>query len=195
MRILKVGFGNRDEAYIEDRFLDGVNIIYSKENNKGKTLVMQAILYAIGNDSIFPSGFDTTNYYFFVEILLNNKVYKFLRKKNTIVIIGENLYRVCDIFTLPKILKDDKEHIVSPMLFYQLFFIGQDKRNSSNIFNNGQYNKKDFWNMLCTMNGYPLFDVDEDERQINKEIESCRIEIKKEYKIFKRQSGCSCVFK
>ena len=64
MRILKVGFGNRDEAYIEDRFLDGVNIIYSKENNKGKTLVMQAILYAIGNDSIFPSGFDTTNYYF-----------------------------------------------------------------------------------------------------------------------------------
>ena len=96
MRILKVGFGNRDEAYIEDRFLDGVNIIYSKENNKGKTLVMQAILYAIGNDSIFPSGFDTTNYYFFVEILLNNKVYKFLRKKNTIVIIGENLYRVCD---------------------------------------------------------------------------------------------------
>ena len=191
MRILKVGFGNRDEAYIEDRFLDGVNIIYSKENNKGKTLVMQAILYAIGNDSIFPSGFDTTNYYFFVEILLNNKVYKFLRKKNTIVIIGENLYRVCDsiaefkhfvndnIFTLPKILKDDKEHIVSPMLFYQLFFIGQDKRNSSNIFNNGQYNKKDFWNMLCTMNGYPLFDVDEDERQINKEIESCRIEIKK----------------
>ena len=43
------------------------------------------------------------------------------------------------------------------------------KRNSSNIFNNGQYNKKDFWNMLCTMNGYPLFDVDEDERQINKE--------------------------
>ena len=191
MKILKVGFGNRKEAFLEDRFTDGVNIIYSQDNNKGKTLVMQAILYAIGNESIFPSGFDYNNYYFYVESLINNKNYKFLRKKNTIVTIGEDLYRVCDsitefknflnenIFELPYILKDNKKNIVSPMLFYQIFFIGQDKRNSSNIFNNGQYNKKDFWNMLCTLNGYPTFDVDEEEKQIDDKIKNFRIEIKK----------------
>ena len=67
MKILKVGFGNRKEAFLEDRFTDGVNIIYSQDNNKGKTLVMQAILYAIGNESIFPSGFDYNNYYFYVN--------------------------------------------------------------------------------------------------------------------------------
>lgn len=191
MKILKAGFGNRQEAFLEDRFTDGVNIIYSQDNNKGKTLVMQAILYAIGNESIFPSGFDFNNYYFYVETLINNKVYKFLRKKNTIVTIGPDLYRVCDsitefknflnesIFELPYILKDNKKSIVSPMLFYQIFFIGQDKRNSSNIFNNGQYNKKDFWNMLCTINGYPTFDIDEEEKQIDDKIKNYRFEIKK----------------
>lgn len=191
MKILKVGFGNRQEAFLEDRFTDGVNIIYSQDNNKGKTLVMQAILYAVGNESIFPSGFDFNNYYFYVEALISNKKYKFLRKKNTIVTIGENIYRVCDsitefknflnenIFELPYILKDSKKSIVSPMLFYQMFFIGQDKRNSSNIFNNGQYNKKDFWNMLCTLNGYPTFDVDEESKQIDDKIKNCRFEIKK----------------
>ena len=36
MKIIKVGLGNTDEAYIESEFSDGINIIYSDENNKGK---------------------------------------------------------------------------------------------------------------------------------------------------------------
>ena len=45
MKIIKVGLGNTDEAYIESEFSDGINIIYSDENNKGKTIVIQSMLY------------------------------------------------------------------------------------------------------------------------------------------------------
>ena len=38
MKIIRAGFGNRNEAFIEKNFSDKVNIIYSNENNKGKTL-------------------------------------------------------------------------------------------------------------------------------------------------------------
>lgn len=41
MIILKSGFGNSNEAFIESRFKDGVNVVYSNENNKGKTLLIQ----------------------------------------------------------------------------------------------------------------------------------------------------------
>lgn len=197
MKIIKAGFGNRNEAFIEENFSDHVNIIYSNENNKGKTLLVQGILYAIGNEAIFPSGFQSNEYYFFVEILIKDKIYKFLRKKNTIVTIGENIFRVCNsigefkrfinenIFGLPSILKDEKRIIVDPMLYYQMFFLGQDKRNSSNIINNGYYNKKDFFNMLCTLNGFPLIDIEEEEREINKKIFEYRSEIKKLKKMIK----------
>lgn len=43
MKIIKVGLGNTDEAYIESRFSDGINIIFSDDNNKGKTIVIQSI--------------------------------------------------------------------------------------------------------------------------------------------------------
>lgn len=190
MKIIKVGFGNRQEAFIESNLEDGVNIIYSDENNKGKTLLMQTILFAMGNEAIFPSGFPVNNYYFYTEVDINNKNVKFLRRNNSIVTILDNKLNICNsiaefkrfindnLFRLPLILKDDKETIVDLMLYYQMFFIGQDKRNSSNIFNNGQYNKKDFLNMLYSENGYPLIDVNKSEKEIDEEIKSKRIEIK-----------------
>lgn len=58
MKIKKFAFGDKDTAFIEDRFGDLVNIIFSDDNNKGKTLVLQGIMYALGNDPIFPAGFD-----------------------------------------------------------------------------------------------------------------------------------------
>ena len=38
MRIIKTGCGNASEAFIEDRFTDSVNVIFSNDNNKGKTI-------------------------------------------------------------------------------------------------------------------------------------------------------------
>ncbi len=190
MKIVRVGFGNKQEAFIESNLKDGVNVIYSDDNNKGKTLLMQTILFAMGNEAIFPSGFPVNKYYFYTEAYINDKNIKFLRKNNSIVTIIDNKLNVCNsisefkrftnenLFKLPKILKDDKEIIVDLMLYYQMFFIGQDKRNSSNIFNNGQYNKKDFLNMLYSENGYPLIDINKYEKEIDDKIRDKKIEIK-----------------
>lgn len=183
MKIVKVGFGNRKEAFLEERFSDGVNIIYSDENNKGKTLLIQSILYAMGNEPIFPSGFPIDEYYFYTEAIINEKTYKFLRNKKTIITMcDDGLFRVCNsisefkgfvnenIFKLPIVMKKSDKKMVDLMLFYQMFFIGQDKRNSSNIFNNGYYNKNDFFSMLCSMKGYQLFDIDVSDEKIKNDI-------------------------
>lgn len=83
MKILKTGCGNVEEAFIEDRFTAGVNIIFSNDNNKGKTIVFQGMMYALGNDPIFPSGFDYKSYYFYTSIEHCGNIFEFLRKNNT----------------------------------------------------------------------------------------------------------------
>lgn len=92
MRIIKTGCGNASEAFIEDRFTDSVNVIFSNDNNKGKTIVFQGMMYALGNDPIFPSGFDYKSYYFYTCIEHNGSIFEFLRKNNTLSIKqGENV--------------------------------------------------------------------------------------------------------
>ena len=49
MKIRKVAVGNAAEAFIEGNFTNGVNIISSDDNNKGKTIVIQSMMYALGN--------------------------------------------------------------------------------------------------------------------------------------------------
>ena len=53
MKILKVAVGNAEEAYVERAFTDGLNIVYSDENNKGKTIVIQSMMFALGNNPMF----------------------------------------------------------------------------------------------------------------------------------------------
>lgn len=165
MKIKKVAFGNSKEAFIEDRFKDGLNIIFSNDNNKGKTLLMQGLMYSIGYESIFPESFSFKEHYFYSEIDFDGRVYEFLRKKNSIIVKSKNIYQICnsvselkyffdeEIFKLPKIIKDGNEKIVDLTLLYELFFLGQDKRNTSSLISKGQYNKKDFINMLFSLKG------------------------------------------
>ena len=49
MIIRKVAVGNSEEAFIEDTFSEGLNILLSDDNNKGKTIIIQSMLYALGN--------------------------------------------------------------------------------------------------------------------------------------------------
>ena len=188
MLIKRVGIGNIDEAFIEDRFGEGLNIIFSDDNNKGKTLVMQGIMYALGNEPIFPKGFVYKQYYFFCEIEVNGNIMKVLRKDRFFVVlyhdemfkfdyVSEFKYFIKDkqIFDIPTISKKGISMLCGMELFYELFFVGQDKRNTSNIINRGQYNKEDFMQMLCSMNGYPLVEVDD--TAINKRIKEIKGEM------------------
>ena len=67
MIIKIVALGNNEESYIEKRISDGVNIILSDDNNKGKTILIQSMFYAMGNNPIFPASFDYKNYYYYLK--------------------------------------------------------------------------------------------------------------------------------
>lgn len=165
MKILKVAVGNAHEAFIEDDFTDKVNIISSDDNNKGKTIVIQAMMYAMGNEPTFPTSFEYQKYYYYVEFEEKRQVYKVCRlgngfalKKSSIVLIFDNVaefkrYWNKEISPLPRIVKNQMLKIVDPVLFFQIFFVGQDKKDTSNIAHRGLYNKQDFMEMLYAYEG------------------------------------------
>jgi len=173
MIIKKVAFGNNIEAYIENRLENRVNIIFSDDNNKGKTLVMQGLMYSLGYESIFPSTFFYKEYYFYSKIEIDNKIFEFVRKKNLFVIKENGDVRIFDsvaeykvyfskhIFPLPRIIKDNQRRMVDLTLFYEIFFLGQDNRNPSNLISKAQFNKVDFENMIYAYMGLDTLDIDE----------------------------------
>ena len=57
------------------------------------------------------------------------------------------------IFSLPAIVKNQLSMIVDPVLFMQLYFVGQDKKDTSNIAHHGFYNKQDYIEMLYAYAG------------------------------------------
>lgn len=165
MKILRVAVGDSTEAYIENELKDGVNIIFSDDNNKGKTIVVQGMMYALGNEPAFPVSFDYHRYSFYVEFEENGKKYFICRKGDSFVLKSEEALMLFDnvselkrywtkhIFPLPVITKNEMNKIVDPVLFVQLFFVGQDKKDTSNIANSGLYNKQDFWDMVYSHAG------------------------------------------
>ncbi len=207
MEIRSVMIGNEKEAFVENRFKKGLNIISSDDNNKGKTIVIQSMMYAMGNEPIFPSSFPYEEYYHVVEFEQEGKIIKICRKKNTFVVIKNGNLHLYDslpefkrflknnIFELPVIVKKGMKKIVDPVLFFQIFFVGQDKKNTSTIFNNGYYNNQDFINMLYSYLDIPLF-IDDDINQdaINRKITSLKAEkelLKQENKILKSNTDVS----
>lgn len=165
MKIKKMAFGNAEKSFIEERFNDGVNVIFSDENNRGKTLVIQGLMYSIGNEPIFPTSFDYKDHYFYSKIEVGSKEFEFLRKNNTFVLKQDDSIQLFNsqrdfryyvdnnIFQLPRIIKDGRRRMVDFNIFYELFFIGQDKRNSSNLITKGQFNKGDFTSMVLSLGG------------------------------------------
>ena len=116
--IKKTAVGNIDEAFIESAFSPGLNIISSDDNNKGKTILIQSAMYALGNEPTFPSSFEYQNYYHYVEFEENNTVYKICRRNNSFVLKYDTILMIFDnvselkrywnkhIFRLPVIIKN-----------------------------------------------------------------------------------------
>ena len=184
MIIKTIAFGDANEAFIEDRLTSGFNIIYSDDNNKGKTIVMQSALYAIGNEPIFPSSFEYRNYYHYIELELDNcKTIAVCRKGDSFIAKTEVGLSILDSvselkrflnrcgFTFPVIVKDNMLKMVDPVLLYQIFFVGQDKKDSSTLFNDSYYKKDDFWNLVYALGNVgdtnlAVFDEDEAKTRI-----------------------------
>lgn len=160
MIIKKVAFGNWEEAFVETRLQDRVNVIFSDENNRGKTLLVQSLMYALGNSPIFPSTFDDYNHFFYVEIKTGVRFVEIIRRSNDFsVIIDEELkvfnsvsdfkhFFDTNIFRLPRYRRTEGPVVADLALFFQLFFLPQDKRNTSNTINHGFTNKEDFVEMI-----------------------------------------------
>ncbi|MFR1315506.1 MAG: hypothetical protein ACLSBN_07485 [Clostridium perfringens] len=188
MIIKKIYIGNEKHAFIDDRFSPKVNIISSNDNNKGKTIVIQSIMYCFGNVPAFPTSFDYKNYYYILELDHNQNTYLICRKGNNFIIKHKNQCSIFDntsefkrywnknIENLPSIPKDNTTRIVDPELFLQLFFVGQDKKITYDIANKGFYKKDDFFNLLCSIKGFlqePINQNDID--KINDEINKLKI--------------------
>lgn len=175
MIIRKIAFGNKDEAFAEDRFSEGLNIIFSNDNNKGKTILIQSIMYSIGNAPIFPSGFSPTSYYFYSQFEHHGRKLEFLRRGNSILVKESGFITIFDsiqdfkiyfnesIYRLPRFNKDGRSVSADLNLFFQIFYLPQDKRNTSNIINGGQFNKSDFVSMVKSLINPNYSDVDSHE--------------------------------
>lgn len=165
MIIQKIAVGNKTEAYIEGNLHDQLNIISSDDNNKGKTIIIQSLMYCLGNTPVFPSSFDYKKYKYIIEFKHNGINYilcrennNFILKNNDSIFLFDNVsemkrYWSKNISELPQIIKDEKVRIVDPELYTQIFFVGQDKKDSSNIANKAFYSKLDFYNMIYAYKG------------------------------------------
>jgi hypothetical protein len=185
MKILNVWFGNEEEAFHEGRLSKGLNIVYSHGlNNRGKTVVVQAVFFALGSPSMFPYGFDSEkkNYYV-IEISINDKQFVICRRKDSFVIRDKyGNINICssesdfkryyseNISPLPSISKDGRQSLVYLSLFNQLFFLGQDAKDTSSLYNLSFFNKNDFKNMLCSIKGFSDTYESEDTQTIEKSI-------------------------
>lgn len=203
MKILKVAVGNSKEAFIEKGFSDGLNIISSDDNNKGKTIVIQSMMYALGNEPTFPTTFRYKDYCHYVEFALGEDTYCLCRYNNSFMLKHASTLMLFDnvselkrywaehIFPLPKIVKQQLLRIVDPVLFFQLSFVGQDKKDTSNIAHAGYYNKADFYSMLYDICGLSGVELDENEiRKLNEQlikIKNERYVLFKQYKILQSQ--------
>lgn len=205
MLIKAIFIGNSEEAYVNEEFQSGINIISSDDNNKGKTIVIQSIMYCLGNTPAFPTSFDYEKYYYILHIENDGELVKICRKgKNFVIRKGEE-YAVFDntsefkrywnknIQKLPVIKKDNILRIVDPELFVQVFFVGQDKKVTYDIVNKGWYKKEDFYKLLYSMGGIggenvSVNDVEKVKKQI-KALKDERAILLKENKILKKSNA------
>ncbi len=166
IRIKAVYIGNGAEAFIENSFVNGINVIYSDDNNRGKTILMQSAMYTLGASPTFPEKFLYREYLYVVDLDVDGRPVSILRSRNTFAVLDDDelstfsnveeftRYWGEHITTLPDIVKDGHLTSVGLDLYTQMFFVGQDDNSSSRI-NASRFNKNDFKEML-----YSLADLD-----------------------------------
>ena len=201
IHIKQIALGNSAEAYIQSGFTDGLNIISSGENHVGKTVIMQAIMFAMGSDPMFPASLHFQDYVFVVDMDLDGRAVSLLRNGNSFVVKDEGaitpLETVADfdsywdahLFSLPSIVKDGKERTAPVSLFEQIAFMPQAKRNTARIYG-GYYNKTDFMEMVYSQAGLAGRSIDtktiEEMKNRKRALQARRNELSKQAKQLKK---------
>lgn len=165
INVKAVYIGNETESYIQDGFTSsGVNIITSDENHVGKTIVMQAIMYAMGADAQFPASFKSKLYVFIVDLEVDGREVSILRNKDYFVVLDDGAVAPIegkgdfDVFwnerisPLPTIIKDGSPRLVGLPLYTQMSFVPQAGRNTART-TTSYYNKDDFMEMVYSIEG------------------------------------------
>lgn len=185
MIIKSIFIGNAHEAFLEDEFSEKFNILYSNDNNKGKTIVIQSIMYCMGNNPVFPASFAYEDYYFILTLEEDEELIDICRRKSNFIISKNKEIYVFDnvsefknywdknIHELPLIVKDGRKRLADLELLIQAFFTGQDKKVTHDILNSGWLKKADFFNMLYSMYGI------ENDFETNQNIEELKNQKKK----------------
>lgn len=171
IKIKAVYIGNGAESYIEDRLTDGINVIYSLDNNRGKTILMQGAMYALGAIPTFPERFPYREYIYIVDLDVDGKEVSVLRSRNTFAVktldslnafeneTDYSRYWSDNFRSLPSIVKDGRLTSAGLQLYTQMAFIGQDDISSAKV-TAGQFNKSDFTEMLYAIAGLDRRELD-----------------------------------
>lgn len=162
--IKAVYIGNGEESFIEGGFSTGMNIVFSTDNNVGKTIVMQGIMFALGATPSFPDSFQYRKYIYIVDLDVDGEAISVMRSRNTFAVNRDGCidafdsveafqdYWSSNISPLPYLIKEDRRGIAGLELFSQMYFVTQDGRSSSRVVAS-RYNKNDFIAMLYSIKG------------------------------------------
>ncbi len=172
----------REEQERKILFDEHINLIFSKENSKGKTTLLRLILYGLGYNIPATDGVKTfDNFQVIIEYENNNKKYILERNESDIEIYFESEKQ---IFILPEQVEElhalmfniSDTTILNNLL--AIFYIDQEKGwtllNRGSIIGKNRFNVEDFIAALS----------DKDVQSIHNELDKIKNEIKK-YKYLK----------
>ena len=176
MKIKKVII-QRNYDYREFIFDDKINLIYSKENSKGKTTLLRAILFGLGYNIPATDGIKTfDDFYIHIDLIEKSHQYSLERNGDIVTLNEENekiTYIVPEqIYELHSTIFKINDIIMLNNLL-AIFYIDQEKGwtllNRGIIIGKNRFNIEDFISTLS----------EKDVSSINNEIKKLEDEIRK----------------
>lgn len=169
---------SNDEKY-EYNFSNKYNMIYSKENSKGKTTLIRFILYALGYQIPATEGIgDFSKFTFILSITSNNETY-ILTRKDSDMIVEYDLNKLTYVLPIEEnklfaqIFNIDEILVLNNLL--SVFYIDQEKGwtmlNRGKIIGNIRFNIEEY---IAGLSGKDICSLIEEKQILNEELKKYR---------------------